>query len=214
MKLSLCQTLVSHIYARPWLLFLSTNMDRGLQGVSYLLSLLLDPMQPSSLALKWSPHISKIKSNMLVKLRRCLLTLLIILSGQIHRPGVLTTQPLAQQRSASLIPALFGHQNSCMDGWILELRKKRWERTQCVSAVVDAMRTVSIFSNVSTLLCRKPLMIKWWKWRSLFSTEARVTLGVATCATGDFSHHLTADASPGEKWRSVKARAEKWLSQC
>jgi hypothetical protein len=44
-------------------------------------------------------------------------------------------------------------------------------------------------------------------------SEARVTLGVATCPTGDFSHHLTADAEPGEKWRSVKARAEKWLYQ-
>jgi hypothetical protein len=44
-------------------------------------------------------------------------------------------------------------------------------------------------------------------------SEALVTLGVATCPTGDFSHHLTADAEPGEKWRSVKARAEKWLYQ-
>lgn len=44
-------------------------------------------------------------------------------------------------------------------------------------------------------------------------SEARVTLGVATCPTGDFSHHLTADAEPGKKWRSVKAPAEKWLSQ-
>lgn len=43
--------------------------------------------------------------------------------------------------------------------------------------------------------------------------EAQVTLRVATCPTGDFSHHLTVDASPGEKWHSVKARPEKWSSQ-
>jgi hypothetical protein len=69
-----------------------------------------------------------------------------------HRPGVLTTQPLAQRRSASLITALFGHQNSCTDGWILEFSRRKWERIQCALAVVDAMRTVSICSNASTLL--------------------------------------------------------------
>jgi hypothetical protein len=41
--------------------------------------------------------------------------------------------------------------------------------------------------------------------------DARVTLGVAACPTGDDSHHLGAPGSPKDKWKSVKTKVEVWL---
>jgi hypothetical protein len=44
-------------------------------------------------------------------------------------------------------------------------------------------------------------------------TEPRVTLGVATCPTGDDTYHLTEPGKPGDKWKSVGSRAEIWLTR-
>jgi hypothetical protein len=41
--------------------------------------------------------------------------------------------------------------------------------------------------------------------------DARVTLGVAACPTGDDSHHPGAPGNPKDKWKSVKTKAEVWL---
>jgi hypothetical protein len=41
--------------------------------------------------------------------------------------------------------------------------------------------------------------------------DAKVTLGVATCPSGDDSFHLTAPGSARDKWKSVETRSEVWL---
>jgi hypothetical protein len=41
--------------------------------------------------------------------------------------------------------------------------------------------------------------------------DARVTLGVAACPSGDDSFHLVAPGSAKDKWKSVKTKAEVWL---
>ena len=44
-------------------------------------------------------------------------------------------------------------------------------------------------------------------------SEARVTLGVATCPSGDDTHHMTAEGTARDKWKSIRTRAEVWVTQ-
>lgn len=46
----------------------------------------------------------------------------------------------------------------------------------------------------------------------LGADEARVTLGIATTPSGNDWHHLNAPGKHSDKWRSVKTKAENWLS--